>query len=132
MSSEIEVTGARGRSTLGMQVMAEQREFHSFQDFWPFYVGAHRRPICRILHYCGSFGALALIAVAVATQNWWWLIGAPIVGYGFAWVGHFRYERNLPATFDYPLYSVLADFKMLALGVTGRMGAEVERYYGES
>lgn len=105
--------------------MAEQR-IQSFAEFWPFYVREHSLPACRALHFIGSTLALLVIAAA-ATYNWWLLLAAPFVGYGFAWVGHFFIEKNKPASFKYPLWSFIADWKMWAMILVGRMGAEVQK-----
>lgn len=99
----------------------------SFAEFWPYYVGEHRSPLCRALHFIGSSLALAAIAAAVVLQSWWILLAAPIAGYGFAWTGHFFVEKNKPASFRYPLWSFIADWKMWAYTLTGRMAVEVER-----
>ncbi|MCH8924099.1 MAG: DUF962 domain-containing protein [Planctomycetes bacterium] len=98
----------------------------SFAEFWPFYVGEHSRPACRALHFVGSTLVLVVIAAAV-TYNWWLLLVAPVVGYGFAWTGHFAIEKNRPASFSYPLWSFIADWKMWAMMLVGRMGAEVRK-----
>ncbi|MFW5875807.1 MAG: Mpo1-like protein [Myxococcota bacterium] len=102
----------------------------SFEEFWPYYVGEHRNPINRGLHYLGTSMALGAVATAAVTRNPKWLLAAPVLGYGPAWVGHFFLEQNKPATFDYPLWSLMADFKMLGLAVRGRMADEVTRLYG--
>jgi len=102
------------------------KRIESFEEFWPFYVGEHRVPACRALHFIGSTLGLVLIALAIAV-NPWFLAGAPVVGYGFAWVGHFWIEKNKPASFSYPLWSFIADWKMWSLMLTGRMGREVEQ-----
>lgn len=106
--------------------------FDSFEAFWPHYVGAHRKPLCRGLHYLGSTLALGCTATGVVTANPLWLLAAPLVGYGLSWVGHFALERNVPATFGNPLYSVRGDFRMLRLALTGRMADEVTRLYGSA
>lgn len=99
----------------------------SFEEFWPFYVGAHRTRGCRVLHYIGtSLGLLAIVA-AMVTSTWWLLLFAPVFGYGAAWVGHFVIERNKPAAFDHWWWSLRGDFKMLGLALTGRMADEVNR-----
>jgi hypothetical protein len=102
----------------------------SFDDFWPHYVHAHRDPRNRALHYGGTTAVLATVGLAALTFNPAWLLLAPVVGYGPAWVGHFVFEKNKPATFEHPLWSLRGDFKMYALALQGRMGAEVERVCG--
>lgn len=102
--------------------------FQSFAEFWPFYVREHSVGACRVLHFVGSTLALVLVALAAVLANPWYLLAAPIVGYGFAWIGHFLIEKNRPATFKYPLWSFIGDWKMWLLIITGRMGSEVERY----
>ena len=91
---------------------------------------AHRDPRNRALHYAGTTAVLGTVAAAALTINPGWLLLAPIVGYGPAWVGHYVFEKNRPATFDHPLWSLRGDFKMYALALRGRMGAEVERLCG--
>lgn len=105
--------------------MSEQR-IQSFAEFWPFYVREHSVPACRALHFIGSTLVLIVIAAAVAF-NWWLLLAAPVVGYGFAWFGHFAIEKNKPASFSYPVWSFLADWKMWAMMLVGRMGTEVQK-----
>jgi len=99
----------------------------TFAEFWPFYVGEHRKPITRSLHFAGSSLALVLVAAGIFTGRWGLLPAALVQGYAWAWVGHFGFEKNRPATFKYPLWSFLGDWKMWALMLTGRMGAEVKR-----
>ena len=81
----------------------------------------HRDPVCRRLHFVGSTLVIAVIVAAILTRNAWWLAAAPFAGYGFAWVGHFFFEGNSPATFSHPLYSLRGDLSMLAEVLTGRM-----------
>jgi hypothetical protein len=99
----------------------------TFAEFWPYYVREHSRPATRAWHFCGTTLALVLLVAAVALQLWWWLAAVPVCGYALAWISHLAIERNRPATFTYPLWSLLADFKMWGLMATGRMRAEVER-----
>jgi hypothetical protein len=99
----------------------------SFAAFWPYYVGQHQSPVCRGLHYLGSTLALLNVAGLVATGQPAFVLAALVSGYGPAWVGHFFVEHNRPATFTYPRWSLMGDFKMYGLFLTGRMGAEVER-----
>jgi hypothetical protein len=102
----------------------------SFEAFWPFYVGEHRSPTNRGLHYAGTTGVIGLLTWAILSQTWWVFAILPLCGYGFAWYGHFIVEKNRPATFTYPLWSLMGDFKMFGLAMTGRMRGEVVRLYG--
>lgn len=99
-------------------------EIRSFAEFWPYYVRAHSRRGTRILHGIGSVLALAMVAIGVSS-NLWWILLAPVIGYGFAWYGHFFVEHNKPATFGHPLWSLAADYRMLFLMLTGRMKSHV-------
>lgn len=103
-----------------MSTETSQR-FSSFAEFYPYYLQEHSNATCRRLHYVGSLLVLAIIAYAVMTQQWLWLLAIPLVGYGFAWVGHFVFEKNRPATFDYPFYSLMGDWVMLKDALTGRI-----------
>ena len=108
--------------------MTEAR-FQTFEEFWPFYVGEHRDPVCRALHYVGTTLALGTVATAAITANPTWLLLTPVVGYGPAWFGHYIIEGNVPATFKHPLWSLRGDLRMLSMALQGRMAAEVERLY---
>ena len=99
----------------------------TFREFWPYYVREHRKPITRALHFIGSTFVLAIAAAAVVTGRPWLLLATPVVGYGFAWIGHFGFEKNRPATFKYPAWSFLADWVMYGKILSGTMRAEVER-----
>ena len=101
--------------------MADDREFTSFAEFYPFYLREHSDARCRALHYIGSTLVLVVLALSVATQAWAGLLLLPLVGYGFAWTGHFFFEHNRPATFRYPLYSLIADWVMLKDFLTGQL-----------
>jgi hypothetical protein len=98
----------------------------SFEEFWPYYVSEHWKPATRVLHFVGTTLVLGSLVLAVAGSPWW-LAVAPVFGYGFAWVGHFFVEKNRPATFTYPLWSLRGDFRMFRLILLGRMGPELER-----
>ena len=104
----------------------------SFVAFWPYYVGEHRSPINRGLHYFGTLSALGVLGYAVAVGPLWLLLLVGVAGYGCAWLGHFVVERNRPASFSYPLWSLFGDFKMLSYALTGRMRGEVRRLYGSA
>lgn len=97
------------------------RHFYSFSEFYPYYLSEHQNPRCRQLHYLGSSFVLLLMASMAVTGVWgyWWVL--LVVGYGFAWVGHFKYEKNKPATFRYPFYSLLADWVMFKDFLTGQL-----------
>ncbi|NUO73357.1 MAG: DUF962 domain-containing protein [Frateuria sp.] len=87
-------------------------EFTRFRDFYPHYLDEHRNRVCRRLHFVGSTMVLLVIAVAIVTRDARWLWLAPVAGYGFAWIGHFAFEKNRPATFRHPLYSLAGDWVM--------------------
>ena len=100
--------------------MSAQR-FRRFADFYPFYLGEHANRTCRRLHFTGTSIALTLLISAAITQRWW-LIGIALVqGYGFAWVGHFFFERNKPATFKYPWFSLMGDWRLWWDILSGRV-----------
>ena len=103
------------------------REYQSFGAFWPFYLREHARPATRTWHYVGSTLALVVLAAALATQTWWALLAVPVAGYFFAWVSHAFVERNRPATFTYPLWSLIGDYRMYVLFLTGRLDGELEK-----
>ena len=100
--------------------------YQSFAEFYPYYLQEHSNPVCRRLHYAGSLLVLAILAYALFSQQWLWLLAMPLAGYGFAWVGHFVFEKNRPATFTYPLWSLRADFRMWWLWLTRRLRPELE------
>jgi hypothetical protein len=99
----------------------------SFADFWPYYLREHSRPATRALHYIGTSLVVALAIYALLAGKWLLLLAIPVAGYFFAWVGHFGIEKNRPATFTYPLWSLGADFKMWWMWLTGRLGPELNK-----
>jgi hypothetical protein len=95
--------------------------FSSFREFYPFYLSEHGNRTSRRLHFIGSCGVLVLLAVAIWRGNAWYLLAALLCGYGFAWVGHFFFEKNRPATFKHPIYSFVGDWVMFKDILTGRI-----------
>ena len=103
------------------RVSMTQPKFQSFAEFWPYYLDEHSKPATRLLHCVGSFGSVATLIALVALGKLWLFPLALVPGYGLAWVGHFFIEKNRPATFTYPLWSFMGDWKMLALMLRGRL-----------
>lgn len=91
----------------------------SFEEFWPYYVSQHRNKTCRQLHFVGTSIAMGCVAVSPFYPPA--LLAAPIAGYGFAWVGHYAFEKNRPATFRHPLYSLAGDWVMYAQMLRGKI-----------
>lgn len=89
-----------------------EKQFKTFKEFYPFYLSEHQHPVSRILHFIGTSLVFVILISAILMQAWLGLLLIPVVGYGFAWVGHFFFEKNKPATFQYPLYSLGSDFKL--------------------
>ncbi|WP_298624023.1 DUF962 domain-containing protein [uncultured Legionella sp.] len=86
------------------------KEFKNFKEFYPFYLSQHRNPMCIRLHVMGTSLVIICLIIFLVTHNPYWLLLMPVLGYGFAWIGHYVFEKNKPATFKHPLYSLLADF----------------------
>jgi hypothetical protein len=103
------------------------KEIQTFAEFWPFYLGEHAKPATRALHITGSTAAVACAVAAIALRSPWLVLLGVALGYAFAWIGHFFVERNRPASFRYPLWSFIADWKMWAYAVTGRLERELQR-----
>ncbi|NCT67345.1 MAG: DUF962 domain-containing protein [Rhodanobacteraceae bacterium] len=96
-------------------------EYASFREFYPFYLSEHANRHCRRLHFVGSSLVLATVVVALITAQVRWLWLAPVFGYGFAWIGHFLFEKNRPATFRHPFYSFAGDWVMYVDILRGRV-----------
>lgn len=101
------------------------RKHKSFRSFWPFYLREHAKPATRALHYAGTSLVILIATGAILTGRWWLLVAMPVAGYGFAWASHAAVERNRPATFTYPAWSLRADFRMWWYWLTGRLGPEL-------
>ncbi len=97
------------------------------EKFWLFYLSQHTHPTSRRLHFLGTGLTFVFLGLAIVSQNAWFLLGMPVCGYAFAWIGHFVFEKNRPATFKYPFQSLYSDYKMFFLTLTGRMDVELER-----
>lgn len=95
--------------------------FHSFREFYPFYLGEHSDRTCRRLHFVGTTLVIASIVYALLAMQPLYLLLVPVFGYGFAWIGHFFFEKNRPATFKHPWYSLLGDFVMYRDIWTGKI-----------
>jgi len=101
--------------------------FRTFAEFWPYYLREHSRPATRGLHYLGSSLVVACFVAVVLSGHAVFFLAMPLVGYFFAWVGHFLIERNRPATFKHPLWSLAADWRMWWLWIGGRIAPELEK-----
>lgn len=87
-----------------------EKEFKSLKEFYPFYLSEHQNLTSRILHFTGTFLLILSLFTGILFHDWRFLVIIPLIGYGFAWIGHFFFEKNKPATFKYPLYSLISDF----------------------
>jgi hypothetical protein len=103
------------------------RQYKSFAEFWPYYVAEHANSRTRLFHLIGTAIAICFVAYFAVKGRWWLVPLALIPGYGAAWIGHFFIERNKPATFQYPLWSFMGDYKMIWMMLTGKMEEEVAR-----
>ncbi len=95
-------------------------QFASFRDFYPYYLEQHSHPVSRRLHVLGSLLALGWALAALASGHYLWILLAPLAGYGPAWIGHFFYQHNTPATLRHPVYSLVGDWVLVGEVLTGR------------
>jgi hypothetical protein len=113
--------GEEAREDRMSDVATPAKKYASFAEFYPFYLSEHSDRTCRRLHFAGSTLALICLVALLVTRNPWWLLAGLVCGYGFAWLGHFVFEKNHPASFKQPLYSLMGDWKMFWQIVTGKI-----------
>ncbi len=93
----------------------------TYAEFWPYYLREHGKPETLAMHYAGTALTFVFAGIALVFGGWWW-VAVPLAGYGFAWAAHFGVEKNRPATFTYPLWSLVSDYRMFFLWLGGRLG----------
>ena len=98
-----------------------KKKYNDFSEFYPRYLDEHKNPLNRRLHFFGTLLVILVVFYVIITQNWLALILAPILGYGLAWIGHIFVEKNKPATFKYPLFSLMGDWVMFKDMITGKV-----------
>lgn len=118
LSAEHPFTRATTIETIAVE---NSRHFNSFAEFYPYYLGEHGNSTCRRLHFIGTTLVIFILAFAIGKGAWLLLLVLPLAGYGFAWAGHFFFEKNRPATFKHPLYSLLGDFAMYRDMILGKV-----------
>ena len=112
--------------------MTQKPEFKTFDDFWPHYLSEHADPNTRLMYVLGAALAMAFVVLLTWSGDLGFLAAAVIAGYGKAWLSHLLIERNRPATFRYPIWSLMGDFRMFSLACTGLLDAEVKRHAGKN
>lgn len=106
--------------------MATPKKYTTFRDFYPYYLTEHALPINYWLHFFGTLGVITCFVLGLVTSNGWLFIVMPFCGYGFAWAGHYIFEKNRPATFTYPFYSLGSDFVLFYHVLTGQITKKLE------
>lgn len=96
-------------------------KYRSFAEFYPFYLSEHEDQTCRRLHFAGTTIGLACLIIAIITLSAWFILAGLVIGYAFAWAGHFFFEKNRPATFEYPFYSFIGDWVMWKDMIVGKL-----------
>jgi hypothetical protein len=107
--------------------MSQSTAIRSYREFWPYYLNEHKRRETRALHFAGTGVATALLVAAIVAASPWLLVSAVLAGYGPAWFAHYAVEMNRPATFRYPLWSLISDFRMAGTWLGGGLHRELER-----
>lgn len=102
-------------------------KYKTFQEFWPFYLTEHTHPMNRQMHFIGTTLALLTLTLGLSVGPTWLAWCSPIFGYFFAWIGHFKIQKNKPATFQYPFYSLMGDFKLYFYTILGRVESEYQK-----
>jgi len=105
--------------------MSAERKYKDFKSFYPYYLTEHGDARNRLLHFLGTLLFFVCLLAGMITGKWWLFLLIPFVGYGFAWVGHYFIEKNKPATFTYPLFSLASDFVMFWHTITGQINAKL-------
>lgn len=113
--------------TTGSPPASGGRDHGTYASFWPYYLTEHAKAATRLLHFVGTALAVALLVVALISRTWWLLALVPVSGYAFAWFSHATIERNRPATFTYPFWSLISDFRMFFLWLAGRLEPELRK-----
>jgi hypothetical protein len=124
----MEILAITSRLNQGCSMTDPSPEFQTYAAFWPFYLSQHKARLGRQLHIAGTLLGLAALIKAVLSLSLLWLLLALFLGYGFAWAAHHFVEKNHPATFSYPLWSLRGDFHMVGLWLSGRLEAELKHY----
>lgn len=106
---------------MGDEANADPVRYDSFSAFYPYYLSEHANRTCRRLHFVGTSLGVVFLMTTILTQNAWWLLAGLVCGYAFAWIGHFFFEKNRPATFIHPVYSFAGDWVMWSEMLRGRI-----------
>ena len=101
--------------------MENIKKFNSFAEFYPYYLSEHGNSTCRRLHFIGTTLVIGILAYAIGRGSLVLLLALPLAGYSFAWIGHFFFEKNRPATFKHPFYSFAGDWVMFKDILTGKI-----------
>ena len=107
--------------------MTQPAPIVSYREFWPFYLREHSKLETRLCHIIGTGAASILLVAALISFSYQLFLGALIAGYGPAWFAHFFVEKNRPATFRHPIWSLVSDYRMASAWLTGSLGRELER-----